>query len=41
MVAMAASVSSIFVNSLWGRGELFTDTIRSVGQPLSQTARAV
>ncbi|MFB6272948.1 MAG: heavy metal translocating P-type ATPase [Salinibacter sp.] len=34
MVAMAASVSSIFVNSLWGRGELFTDAIRSVGQPL-------
>ncbi len=34
MVAMAASVSAIFVNSLWGRGELFTDTIRSVGQPL-------
>ena len=40
MVAMAASVSSIFVNSLWGRGELFTDTIRSVGQPLSEGARA-
>jgi heavy metal translocating P-type ATPase len=38
MVAMAASVSSIFVNSLWGRGELFTDTIRSVGQPLSKDA---
>ncbi|MFB6232303.1 MAG: heavy metal translocating P-type ATPase [Salinibacter sp.] len=38
MVAMAASVSSIFVNSLWGRGDLFTDTIRSVGQPLSKDA---
>jgi len=36
MVAMAASVTTIFVNSLWGRGELFTDTIRSVGQPLSK-----
>ena len=38
MVAMAASVSAIFVNSLWGRGELFTNTIRSVGQPLSKDA---
>ncbi|MCS3676276.1 heavy metal translocating P-type ATPase [Salinibacter ruber] len=38
MVAMAASVSAIFVNSLWGRSKLFTDTIRSVGQPLSQEA---
>lgn len=38
MVAMAASVSSIFINSLWGRGELFTDTIRSVGQPLQNVA---
>jgi heavy metal translocating P-type ATPase len=34
MVAMASSVTLIFLNSLWGRGELFFDTIRSVGQPL-------
>lgn len=37
MVAMAASVTSIFVNSLWGRGALFTEAIRSVGQPLRAT----
>ncbi len=36
MVAMAASVSSIFLNSLWGRGDLFIETIRSVGQPLTK-----
>lgn len=36
MVAMAASVTAIFLNSLWGRGELLTDAIRSVGQPLSE-----
>lgn len=34
MVAMATSVTLIFLNSLWGRGELFFDTIRSVGQPI-------
>jgi heavy metal translocating P-type ATPase len=33
MVAMAASVTAIFLNSLWGRGELLTEAIRSVGQP--------
>ena len=34
MVAMAASVTAIFVNSLWGRPRLFIDAILSVGQPL-------
>jgi cation transport ATPase len=37
MVAMASSVTLIFLNSLWGRGELFFDTIRSVGQPIRPT----
>lgn len=32
MVAMAVSVSSIFVNSLWGRPELFFNAILSVGK---------
>lgn len=34
MVAMAVSVTAIFVNSLWGRPRLFFDAIRSVGQPV-------
>ena len=33
MVAMALSVSAIFVNSLWGRPALFVDAILSVGRP--------
>jgi heavy metal translocating P-type ATPase len=32
MVAMAASVTSIFVNSLWGRGAYFFEAIRTVGR---------
>jgi hypothetical protein len=32
MVAMAVSVSSIFINSLWGRPALFFDAILSVGR---------
>jgi Cu+-exporting ATPase len=32
MVAMALSVSTIFVNSLWGRPRLFFDAILSVGR---------
>ncbi len=32
MVAMAASVTSIFVNSLWGRGSYFFEAIRGVGR---------
>ena len=33
MIAMALSVSTIFVNSLWGRPSLFFDAILSVGRP--------
>lgn len=36
MVAMAASVTAIFVNSLWGRPRLFIDAILSVGRPLPE-----
>jgi len=32
MVAMAASVTSIFINSLWGRGNYFFEAIRGVGR---------
>lgn len=31
MVAMAASVTTIFVNSLWGRGNYFFEAIKTVG----------
>src|SRR3546814_446844 len=34
MIAMAASVTTIFVNSLWGRPRLFFDAVLSVGRPL-------
>lgn len=34
MVAMAVSVTAIFLNSLWGTPRLFFDAIRSVGQPI-------
>jgi P-type E1-E2 ATPase len=34
MVAMAVSVTAIFVNSLWGTPRLFFDAIRSVGQSI-------
>jgi heavy metal translocating P-type ATPase len=34
MVAMAVSVTAIFINSLWGSPRLFFDAIRSVGQPM-------
>jgi len=34
MVAMAVSVTAIFINSLWGTPQLFFDAIRSVGQPI-------
>ena len=36
MVAMATSVTTIFVNSLWGRPRLFFDAILSVGRPLTE-----
>jgi len=35
MVAMAVSVSTIFVNSLWGRPELFFNAVLSVGRRTS------
>jgi len=34
MVAMAVSVTAIFINSLWGSPRLFFDAIRSVGRPI-------
>jgi Cu+-exporting ATPase len=34
MVAMAVSVTAIFINSLWETPRLFFDAIRSVGQPI-------
>jgi len=33
MVAMAASVTTIFINSLWGRGAYFFEAIKTVGHP--------
>jgi heavy metal translocating P-type ATPase len=41
MVAMAASVTAIFVNSLWGRPRLFFDAILSVGRPLPEREEPV
>jgi Cu+-exporting ATPase len=38
MIAMAVSVTAIFFNSLWGTPRLFFDAIRSVGQPIVNTA---
>jgi P-type E1-E2 ATPase len=35
MVAMAVSVTTIFINSLWGRPKLFFEAIRSVGRPIA------
>jgi heavy metal translocating P-type ATPase len=34
MVAMAVSVTAIFINSLWGTPRLFFDAIHSAGQPI-------
>lgn len=39
MVAMAASVTSIFINSLWGRGAYFFEAIKGVGHHPEQLAR--
>ena len=40
MVAMAASVTSIFINSLWSRGTYFFQAIKTVGQaPPATTAQ--
>ncbi len=38
MVAMAVSVTSIFVNSLWGRPSLFFEAVLSVGRPVTPAA---
>jgi len=38
MVAMIASVSAVFANSLWGRLSLLTDAVRSVGHPHSDAS---
>ena len=35
MVAMAVSVTAIFINSLWGTPRLFLDAIQSVGRPIT------
>jgi len=35
MVAMAVSVTAIFINSLWGTPRLFFDAIRTVGRPVA------
>ncbi|MBI2826043.1 MAG: cation-translocating P-type ATPase [Planctomycetia bacterium] len=42
MVAMAASVTSIFINSLWSRGTYFFQAIKTVGQapPIAAIAPA-
>jgi Cu+-exporting ATPase len=40
MVAMAVSVTLIFVNSLWGRPGLFIDAILSVGRPVGEAEAA-
>jgi heavy metal translocating P-type ATPase len=39
MVAMAASVTTIFINSLWGRGTYFFQAIKTVGEQPLATAR--
>ena len=36
MVAMATSVTAIFINSLWGQGAYFFEAIKTVGRPLSR-----
>jgi len=38
MVAMAASVTSIFINSLWSRGTYFFKAIKTVGETQDDTA---
>jgi heavy metal translocating P-type ATPase len=41
MLAMAASVTSIFINSLWGRGFYFFEAVEGVGQSQRVPTRAV
>jgi P-type E1-E2 ATPase len=38
MVAMAASVTAIFINSLWGRGAYFFEAIKTVGHAQSASS---
>lgn len=38
MVAMAVSVTAIFINSLWGTPRLFFDAIESVGRPIARVS---
>jgi heavy metal translocating P-type ATPase len=38
MVAMAVSVTAIFINSLWGTPRLFFDAIQSVGRPIASVS---
>jgi len=40
MVAMAVSVTAIFINSLWGRPSLFFQAILSVGRSVNPAAEA-
>ncbi len=40
MVAMAASVTAIFINSLWGRGDYFFQAIKTVGHAPQISAAA-
>jgi hypothetical protein len=39
MVAMAASVTTIFINSLWGRGSYFFEAISTVGHTPERRSR--
>jgi P-type E1-E2 ATPase len=41
MVAMAASVTAIFINSLWGRGSYFFEAIRAVGHAPPMPPQAI
>ncbi|MCA1660307.1 MAG: heavy metal translocating P-type ATPase, partial [Verrucomicrobiaceae bacterium] len=40
MVAMAASVTAIFINSLWSRGTYFFQAIKTVGQAQQMASKA-
>ena len=41
MVAMAVSVTAIFINSLWGTPRLFFDAVQSVGRPIAPVSPRV
>ncbi len=40
VVAMAASVTAIFINSLWGKGDYFFEALKGVGQSTQAPSRA-